>query len=73
MALGVPEAIAEVAKLLNQVFSYTVSADGYAQLKRENLLKLMMRGADASIAKNDWVTCDALLRQYEQLFQETGP
>jgi hypothetical protein len=73
MALGIPEAIAEVARLLSKAFGFVVDPTGLATLKRENLLKLMMRGADEAIFKNDWATCDALLRKYEQLHGETGP
>jgi hypothetical protein len=73
MAIGIPEAIAEVAKLLTKVFGFTVDPDGLAQLKRENQLKLLMRGIDESIGKNDWASCDALFGQYERLRRETGP
>ena len=73
MALGIPEAIAEVAKLLTKVFGYTVDPSGLATLKRENQLKLIMRGIDEAIAKNEWAACDALFAQYERLRIETGP
>lgn len=73
MALGIPEAIAEVSRLLSKIFGFVVDPTGLASLKRENLLKLLMRGVDEAISHNDWPTCDALLRQYEQLHQEAGP
>ena len=73
MALGIPEAIARVAELLSKIFGFVVDPTGLTALKRENLLKLLMRGVDEAISHNDWPACDALLRQYEQLRGEVGP
>jgi hypothetical protein len=72
MPLGVAEAIAEVAKLLSQVFGYVTEPTGYAQLTRENKLKLLMRGCNDAIARDDWASYDALMGQYRELFQQTS-
>lgn len=73
MPLGIPEAIAEVAKLLSKVFGFVVDPTGYEQLTRENKLKLLMRGINDAIATCDWPTCDALFAQYRELHQQVGP
>jgi hypothetical protein len=71
MALGIPEAIAEVAKLLSKTFGYATDPNGFAQLKLESQLKTMMRAADDAIAKDDWDTYNGLMRLYGELCKQS--
>lgn len=72
MALGIPEAIAEVSKLLSKAFGFAVDADGFARMSRESQLKTIARGMDVAISKNDWATVDALFGALERLYNETA-
>lgn len=65
--------VTAVATLLSQVFGFIVDPDGYEQLARESKLKLIQRGIDEAIGKNDWVTCDVLFGRLRDLRQQTGP
>lgn len=65
--------VTAVATLLSQVFGFVVDPDGYEQLARESKLKLIQRGIDEAIGKNDWATCDVLLGRLRDLRQQTGP
>lgn len=71
--MPIDAAIAGVTELLSKVFGFVVDADGYEQLKRENKLKLIQRGIDEAISKNDWARCDALFGELRTLRQQTGP
>jgi hypothetical protein len=68
---GIPDAITELLKLLNKVFGYVTDPTGWAQLTRDNQLKLIMRGCNESIAKNDWPTYDGLMGNYRELRQQS--
>lgn len=69
MPMDIPAAITAVSTLLTKVFGFAVDQTGLAQLKRENLLKLIMRGIDAELGKQkpDYANIDGLFLQYEQL------
>jgi hypothetical protein len=73
MALGIPEAIAEVAKLLSKVFGFVVDPTGLQQLTLENQLKYLSRGMNGAIEKEDWPTADALFNAYRELRKTVGP
>jgi cyanophycinase-like exopeptidase len=68
-----PDPVSAVATLLTKVFGFAVDENGYQELTRENKLKLIGRGINDAIAKNDWPACDALFGQYRELYQQTGP
>jgi hypothetical protein len=70
MALGIAEAITEVAKLLSKAFGFAVDPDGFARLSRESQLKTIARGMDIAISKNDWATVDALFGQLDRLCRD---
>ena len=65
--------VGAVATLLSKVLGFAVDPTGYEQLSRENQLKILMRGMNESISKDDWPTCDLLFGQYRELKQRTGP
>jgi len=65
--------VTAIATLLSQVFGFIVDPEGYEQLARENKLKLIQRGINDAISKNDWAACDRLFVQLRELRQETGP
>ena len=62
-----PGDIAAVAELLSKVFGFAVDPTGYAQLAREHQLKLIQRGINDAIGKDDWAVCDALFIQLREL------
>ena len=62
-----PGDVGLVAALLTKVFGFAVDPTGYAQLARENQLKLLMRGVNEGISKDDWATVDQLFAQYREL------
>ena len=68
-----PGDVGLVAALLTKVFGFAVDDTGYSELKRENKLKLIQRGIDEAISKNDWPTCDALFGELRTLREQTGP
>lgn len=72
MSLGIPEAIAEVTKLLSKVFGFAVNPDGFARMSRDSQLKMIARGMDVAILKNDWPTVDSLFGHLDRLYVETA-
>ena len=68
-----PGDVGAVAVLLSKIFGFAVDADGYEQLARENKLKLLYRGIDEAITKDDWATCDTLFQRLRDFKQQTGP
>lgn len=65
-------AAAQIAKLLSQVFGWVVEPTGWEQLTLDNKRKLLMRGVNEGIAKDDWVAVDGLFQQYRELRREIG-
>ena len=64
---GITEAITAVSNLLSKALGFAVDPDGYEQLSRENKLKLIGRGMNEAIAKDDWPTADLLFANYREL------
>lgn len=62
-----PGDVGLVAELLSQVFGWLVDPAGFEQLTLDNKLRLLMRGINEAISKNDWATVDALFAQYREL------
>jgi hypothetical protein len=62
-----------VAKLLSDVFGFVVEPTGYEQLSRDNKLKMLMRGINECLTKDDWVRGDLLFAEYRELRQQIGP
>lgn len=65
--------VTAVATLLTKALGFAVGEQSYGELTRENKLKLIMRGINEAIAKNDWATCDSLFGEHRELLHETGP
>lgn len=63
--------ITAITTLLSQVFGFAVDPNGYERLSRESKLKLIQRGIDDAIAKDNWAACDALFVQLRELRQQT--
>lgn len=72
VVMPITEAIAEVAKLLGKVFGFVVNPDGFARMSRDSQLKMIARGMDEAISKNDWATVDSLFGSLERLYHETA-
>lgn len=70
---GEAAAVAAVAELLSRVFGWAVDPTGMEQLTLDNKLKLIMRGINEAIIKNDWPAADALFQQYRGLRREQSP
>lgn len=68
-----PGDVGLVAGLLTKVLGFAVGDTTFAELSRENKLKMIMRGINEAIAKDDWGTCDALFAEHRDLLQQTGP
>jgi hypothetical protein len=68
-----PGDVGLVAKLLGEIFGFVVEPTGYEQLSRENKLKMLMRGINECIKKDDWASADLLFAEYRELRQQTGP
>lgn len=65
--------VTAVAELLTKALGFAVGGTTFGELTRENKLKMIMRGINEAIAKNDWVTCDALFGEHRELLHQTGP
>lgn len=65
--------ITAIATLLTKALGFAVGDTTFGELTRENQLKLIMRGLNEAISKDDWVTCDALFERHRSLLHETGP
>ena len=70
---GEAQAVTAVSVLLTRVLGFAIDQGGYEQLSRDNKLKMIGRGLNAAIEKNDWATCDLLFANYRELCRETGP
>jgi hypothetical protein len=68
-----PGDVGLVAAFLTKALGFAVDETGYKELTRENKLKMLARGYNAAIERDDWATCDALLNEYRELRQQTGP
>lgn len=68
-----PGDVGLVAELLSKVFGWAVDPDGLAQLRLDGQLKMIMRGINEAIAKDDWASVDRLFAQYRELRNRTGP
>lgn len=62
-----PGDVGLVAELLSRVFGWLVDPTGYEQLTLDNKLRLIMRGINDAVAKNDWAAVDALFAEYREL------
>ncbi len=65
--------ITAIATLLTKALGFAVGDTTFSELTRENQLKLIMRGINDSISRDDWATCDALFERHRELLHQTGP
>lgn len=73
LCLTAADPITAIATLLTKALGFAVGDTTFGELTREHQLKLIMRGINEAIAKDDWGTCDALFGKHRELLHETGP